>query len=75
MNRKRVETTKNMVSFCCKETLDLNERRSSDDCIDARVSREISQEMQGEFGGEILVSQLMLDRFAILNSFIPVEEI
>ncbi len=59
-----------MVSFC-KETLNLNERRTSDDCIDARLSREISQGIQQEFDGEILVSQLMLDRFALFVSIVP----
>jgi hypothetical protein len=59
-----------MVSFSCTGTLGLNERRTSDEYIDSRLSQEMSQGVQEEFDGEILVSQLMLDRFGKLASTI-----
>jgi hypothetical protein len=42
----------------------LEDRRTSQDCIDVRSSQETSQAFQEVVDGEILVAQLMLDRFA-----------
>jgi hypothetical protein len=42
----------------------LKDRRTSQDCIDVRYSKKTSQALQEVVDGEILVAQLMLDRFA-----------